>query len=94
MDWITRQTRGEAYLKRPVTRKALILQVLKDKGPCTARQIAWWLCANDLNFVKPRLTELRDEGKIRAVKKVLDFETNRNVALWEVVDDTEELDQD
>lgn len=36
----------------------------------------------DLNAVKPRLTELKAEGKVKVIGKTYDNVSKRNVALW------------
>lgn len=90
MNAITRQTRAESYLKRPLTRKAVILETMGD-NVMTARQIANALGFADLNAVKPRLTELLDEGKVEVVAKVIDCTTGRRVAAWAAV---KEVDDD
>lgn len=81
MNEITRETRLESYLVRPVSRKKAILDILGDKG-MTAREIAYAMGFNDLNAVKPRLTEMKNEMLIVAVGKKVDPVTERNVAVW------------
>ena len=51
----------------------------------TARQIAYKLGFSDLNAVKPRLTELRKAGKIKAIGKAYDETTQRNVTVYRAV---------
>lgn len=53
---ITKETRKESYISRPVTRAADILEFIGDKE-YTARQNAYGIGFTDLNSVKPRLTE-------------------------------------
>ena len=72
---ITKETRREAYISRPVTRAADILKFLDGKE-CTARQIAYGMGFTDLNAVKPRLTEL----------KAYDETTKRRVAVWKAAE--------
>lgn len=81
---ITKETRLEAYIQRPVTRVNQIMQVLGDRE-MTSREIAYELGFTDLNAVKPRLTELKDIGMISPVRKQLDLTTKRNVAVWRKV---------
>ena len=52
----------------------------------TARQIAYELGFSDLNAVKPRLTELRKAGRVKAVGKQKDPLTGVSVAVYEVVE--------
>lgn len=82
---ITKETRRESYIQRPVSRANQILDFMGDKD-MTARQIAYGLGYKDLNAVKPRLTELKDIGKVRVVGKAYDIVSKRNVALWRRVD--------
>lgn len=85
MNPTTRQTRLESYVKRPVTRQVSILNVLKEhKRGLTARQLAEEMGFQDLNYVKPRLTELMQAGVIETDGKTLDMTTNRNVAVWKI----------
>ena len=85
MNRITEQTRFESYLLRPTTtRQKDILEVLGFRE-MTARQIAYALGFQDLNAVKPRLTELQKEGKVEVIRKTKDLATNRSVAVWKAV---------
>ena len=81
---ITKETRLESYLQRPVKRCDEILAVMGDK-PMTAREIAYALGFNDLNAVKPRLTELKNEGKVIVIGKARDNVTKRKVAVWRAI---------
>lgn len=82
---ITTETRLESYITRPCSqRKQMILNALGDRQ-LTARQIAYELGFTDLNAVKPRLTELKQEGRIEAIDKAFDMMTNKNVAVWQVI---------
>ena len=58
---ITKETRRESYIQRPVSRVNQILDFMGDKD-MTARQIAYGLGYKDLNAVKPRLTAGRSKG--------------------------------
>ena len=80
---ITEQTRLESYLKTPTSkRKALILNTL-GQNQMTARMIAEDLGFSDLNAVKPRLTELKSEGRIVVACKAYDELTGRHVAVYQ-----------
>jgi hypothetical protein len=56
----------------------------------TAREIAGELhrrgitATDERNFSAPRLTELRDAGKVAVIGKKLCDHTGRNVAVWAV----------
>lgn len=78
---ITKETRRESYIQRPMSRANQILDFMGDKD-MTARQIAYGLGYKDLNAVKPRLTELKAEGKVKVIGKAYDNVSKRNVALW------------
>ena len=81
---ITNETRFESYIQRPVTRCDEILAVMGDR-PMTAREIAYALGYSDLNTVKPRLTELKNEGKVIVIGKTRDCLTKRKVAVWRAI---------
>lgn len=83
MNAVTRETRRASYLKRP-NRKMEILEVLGDRE-LTARQICAELGADDMNYVRPRLTELLQQGKVEVIGKTWDYATERKVAVWKVV---------
>ena len=79
---VTTETRREAYINRPTQpRQAAILDAL-GADELTARQIAHRLGFFDLNAVKPRLTELKAAGILKADRKAIDTVTGRNVAVW------------
>lgn len=82
---ITKETRREAYIARPVTRAADILEFMSDKE-YTARQIAYGMGFTDLNAVKPRLTELKAAGLVEVTGKVSDDITKRKVAVWKAAE--------
>lgn len=66
------------------TRQRDILRAMANHE-MTARQIAYKLGFSDLNAVKPRITELRKAGKIRAIGKAYDETTQRNVTVYRAV---------
>lgn len=82
---ITKETRREAYISRPVTRATDILKFLDGKE-CTARQIAYGMGFTDLNAVKPRLTELKAAGLVEVIGKAYDETTKRKVAVWKAAE--------
>lgn len=91
---IALRNRREAYdqikPKRP-NRKAMILDVLTsgDPGGMTADEIGEKLVEsgkipdNNPNFVRPRLTEMKDEGKVVIVGR-RPGKSGYNTAVWKV----------
>lgn len=83
---ITEETRREGHEAiDKAKRQAMILGCLHGRK-MTARQIAYELGFSDLNAVKPRLTELRKAGRVKAVGKQKDPLTGVSVAVYEVVE--------
>lgn len=82
---ITKETRLESYIQRPVRRYDMILECLGEEEK-TARMIATELGFTDMNAVKPRLTELKARGIVEVSGKAYDTLTKRNVALWKKVE--------
>lgn len=79
---VTKETRLDSYLTRPINpRSRQILYTLGNRT-MTARQLAYEMGFKDLNAVKPRLTELQEQGRIVAVSKTKDSLTGRTVAVW------------
>lgn len=79
---IARECQLEGWMNSaPQKRKAMILEVMGDK-PMTARMIAYKIGFSDLNAVKPRLTELKQEGKIEVIDKALDEITGVHVSVY------------
>lgn len=88
MEPLTHKTRRESNEKTDrETRYKKILAVLEPGIEMTAREIAYALRYNDLNAVKPRLTELRGLGKVLAVGKKYDKITDRNVTIYKRKED-------
>jgi len=90
---VTMQTRNESYkIVQPNAhkRRQAILDIMGDRE-MTANEIAEELFKNGItpfyerNFAAPRLTELKAEGKVKAVGKKYCEKTNRMIALWAVV---------
>lgn len=89
------KNRREAYErikpKRP-NRKDMILEVLTagDPGGMTADEIGEQLVRdgrileNNPNFTRPRLTELKEEGKVEVVGKRTG-NSGCNTAVWKVI---------
>lgn len=87
---ITQETRREAYEAiqgKTLNRKQLILMVLGQQE-LTVDEIVNKLIAIgklkefDRNFVAPRLTELKQEGVLEAVRKCKSGRTARVVTVW------------
>ena len=80
--------RAAAKQRRP-NRKAIVLDVLRHSGPdgMTADEIEAKMVADGLvddaapNFARPRLTELKDDGKIFVVGR-RPGRSGHNVAVW------------
>lgn len=86
---MTKETRKEAYeFIKPLrnTRQNDILDAMGTES-LTAREIALKMgFGNDMNMVRPRITELAKKGKIKAVDARLCPVTKRRVAVFKVVD--------
>ena len=89
---ITKETRRDSYIEvLPKTndRKALIIYLLKRRV-MTAHELTEELLSlglipyYDRNFVSPRLTELKEAGKIQVVGKKYCKRTDRQVAIWAI----------
>lgn len=90
MNDVTKETRKESYIKRPVNRCIEILDAMGDRE-MSARQIAFELGAEDLNYVRPRLTEMLKRGEIEVTKKAFDMATSRKVAMFRRVREESEI---
>lgn len=92
---ITRKNRREAYDKiipKRDNRKDLILATLTEHpNGMTAEEVAQVLMDSgkishmDMNFVRPRLTELKESKKVQVVGRRPSVITGRNTAVWKVV---------
>ena len=88
----TEETRRESHIK--TNKQALTVEVIKvlDGRQLTAREIAVEMYNDGLlpyparAVVQPRITELVQDGKVEAVGKKLDEETQRLVAIYRVVE--------
>ena len=90
---ITAETRREAYYEsanNASVRRVMIYQLLRGSGDygMTAEEItdnlvqAGKLKYFDLNMVRPRLTELKDEGLVKTVGKRKSLLSGKNTAVW------------
>lgn len=87
MGMISTLTRRESHAKvDKFTRKAKILVALQA-GPMTARCVMQVLGYSDLNSVRPRLTELVQEGRVVEAGTVWDPISERNVVLYALKED-------
>lgn len=89
------RNRREAYDKikpKRLNRKAMILEILTsgDPGGMTADEIGEKLVEsgkipeNSPNFVRPRLSEMREDGVVKVVGR-RPSRTGRHSAVWKVV---------
>jgi len=76
------QTRLESYITRPQkTRKQQILEILGDRE-MTARMILKQMKHTDMNFVRPRLTEMVKDGILEICGSAFDKETDKNTVIY------------
>lgn len=73
---ITKETRQESYVTRPVTRAKEILRVMGNRE-MTAREIANAMGFTERNAAAPRLSEMRDAGIVEVVGKKKDGLTGK-----------------
>lgn len=90
---IPKETRRESYetVKPTVQqRQSAVLEILEEYREMTAQEVAdelyrrGYTLSGERNFSAPRLTELRDAGKVEAIGKKLCSKTGRNVTVWAV----------
>jgi hypothetical protein len=88
---VTGETRRESYTaiqEDAAARRRVILSILTERGQLTAREIAAELHrrgitpSDERNYSAPRLTELREAGKVVVTGKKICDRTGRSVALW------------
>lgn len=88
---IPQETRRESYeaAKRDAAaRRRVILEILTEQVGMTAREVAGELHrrgitpTDERNFAAPRLTELKEAGKVEAVGKKICAHSGRNVTVW------------
>jgi hypothetical protein len=87
---IARNCQLEAYKLRPGGRQWLIFGILEQYGAMTAREVCSKLGSDDMNYVRPRLTELVQMGKIEIIGKKRDSVTNRNTSVYQVIKEKED----
>lgn len=84
---IPEETRQEAYYesrKEAKSRREKIYQRLLNDGPMMAETLMAAMGFMDPNSVRPRLTELKGEGKVRPIGKSRNRQGKR-VTLWEAI---------
>lgn len=84
---ITQETRRAAYyeaMEAAPTRRKQIYQKLRECGPMTADTLMAAMGYMDPNNVRPRLTEMRDDGLVRVIGKAKN-RRGKSVAVWEAV---------
>ena len=85
---ITQETRREAYYEiqtETPKRRKMIYQALREGGPQTAHELMERLGFSDPNAVRPRLTELKACGLVRAVGRRKNPKTGQSGAVWEAI---------
>lgn len=79
---IAKENREEAYILRPSSeRKRIILEAMGNND-MTPRMVAMKLGVSDMNYVRPRMTEMERAGILKIVGKAYDEITERNVSLY------------
>lgn len=82
---ITEETRREAFWhkedKAPL-RRSMICRALEECGPMTAEELTRYFGAAEKNYVRPRLTELKQSGIVVEVGVKQSPITGRNTAVW------------
>lgn len=87
---IARNCQLEAYRRlRPGGRQWLVLGILEQYGAMTAREVCSRLGSDDMNYVRPRLTELVQMGKIEIIGKKKDTATNRTTSVYQIIKEDE-----
>lgn len=87
---IARNCQLEAYRRlRPGGRQWLVFGILEQYGAMTAREVCSRLGSDDMNYVRPRLTELVQMGKIEIIGKKKDTATNRTTSVYQIIKEDE-----
>lgn len=101
MSFITAQTRQMSFNDIQLKTKVRYEQILdRLDSPKTAKEIAVELFelgiipSTDRNYTAPRLTELEKRGIVRAFKKKKCDYTGKTVAVYERVDNLEDMVED
>lgn len=91
---IIHETRCEGHksvLDKKTERQKLILDILGDRQMTVSEVVKAMLDSGvisyyDRNFVAPRLTELKEAGKVKVVGKRTCIMSGKMIAVWERVD--------
>lgn len=87
---ISKECRNESWLMtEPQKRKRLILSAMGNQE-LTARMVAIRVNAPDMNYVRPRMTEMVQDGILEVVGKAYDKVTERNVSVYKVKEKNDE----
>lgn len=81
----TEETRRESNRKMDKeSRQKQILEIFRQYGELTARECLRKLHRRDMNYVRPRITELLKQGKLVSCGKKYDQATDRNVTVFKI----------
>lgn len=81
----TEETRREAFWRKEEfsgLRRSQICKVLEERGPMTAEELTQALGGAEKNYVRPRLTELKQSGIVETAGVKLSPITGRNTTVW------------
>lgn len=76
---------SESDSGRVGSRQREVLEVIRQLGSCSDRDIAVALGKQDLNYVRPRRFELVEKGLVEEVGKKKDGVTGKTVYVWRIV---------
>lgn len=92
----TRREAHEAIMPQKPQRYALILEFLRERGDMTAEEITDELVRRsaipsfDLNAARPRLTELKEAGRVQVIGKRASIRSGRKTAVWAIKEEGED----
>lgn len=84
----TRRQSHAAVHPHKAARQAAIMAILNECGGMTAQEVAaelhrrGFVSSDERNFAAPRLTELKEAGRIAATGKTTCTKTGRTVTVW------------
>lgn len=82
---ITTETRRESHediKPKKELRRQQLMEAITEYGPMTVDELMDKLGYTDPNRVRPRLTELKKAGALRAVDKRMSRRSGKMVAVW------------
>lgn len=83
---ISIECRNLSYaLMDAATRRAKIYRLFTEHGAMTAREVRDKIGAQDMNYVRPRITELAQKGMLAEAGKKKDAITDRQVTVWRAI---------